>query len=447
MLKHRICGISTPRQVGKTLLGVKIAQAYMSLVPDSNVIIINSASEDSATMTIFNRLKNVLRNQKLFKKSFKFRKSVIENVELNCKAEVLSAEKLDVLGRTASLIIFDELWHLPRERWGLWNELLPSIATMADRDAQLIAVSTCGPSNDPDQPMMCLYEHFLKEDMPELFFFYSADAHISPLITPASLAMQKKLMTSAYFKRNWLNMIGVHGESALEKEDISNMLSPTFTKEYKSSDASFIGIDLGLKKDLTALAVVGVSNKTYVLKYMQFWKPTKERELNFDKFEASVEETLQAFPSFMSCDFDAYQSFRTVQKLKSRYRDRVNAILFSANFKKEILQNLIVLIKSGRFKVYNSGDEIEMLKRQLEGLVIDADWNSTHGKDGDDLVIAIAMALKKCVEVFPTFEGVKYDEVEAMNRSAPDRETFLSGNSDMYLTKETNKRLTVENQW
>ena len=445
-LRHRICGLSTPRQVGKSLVGIRIAQVYMSLVPDSSVIIINSASEDSATQTIFNRLKNVLRNQKLFKRSFKFRKSLIENTELNCKAEVLSAEKLDVLGRTANCVIFDELWHLRPEKWALWSELLPSIATMTDRDAQVIAVSTAGPSNDPEQPMMNLYNHYVAKDMPELYFYYSTDAHISPLITPQSLAMQKKLMTSAYFKRNWLNQIGIHGESALEKADIDNMLSPDLVKVHKSSDATFIGIDLGLKKDLTALAIVGVSGKTYVLRHLRYWKPSKGRELNFDEFESAVEETLKAFPSFMSCDFDAYQSFRTVQKLKARYRDRVSSILFSSNYKKEILQNLIVMIKSGRFKVYGSGDEIEVLKRQFEGLVIDADWNSTHGKDGDDLIIAIAMALKKCVAVFPTFEGVNYGEVLRMNASTPDRE---STREDIYLSPATNMagRLTRDNQW
>ena len=442
-LKYRICGISTPRQVGKTLLAIRIAQVYMNLVPNSSVIIINSASEDSATQTIFNRLKNVLRNQRVFKSYFKHRKNIIENTTLKCKAEVLSAEKLDVLGRTANLIIFDELWHLAKEKWNLWNELLPAVATITDKDAQIVAISTAGISDDSEQPMMNLYNHHVAQDMPELYFYYSNDPFISPLITTQSLETQKRLMASAYYKRNWLNLVGVKGETALTKEDIFKLLSP-ISKVHSSMGCVFIGVDVGLKKDLTALAVIGLEGDNYVLKYLKYWKPQKE--MDFDELERFIYSLLKDFPNFMYVDFDAYQTFRTAQRLKNLYGDRINAIQFSANFKKELLKNLIVMIKSGKFKIYNSGDEIEVLKKQFGGLIIDSVWNSTHGKDGDDLVMAIGLALKRCVEVFPSSGNMRLDSDYEYIRSKKNQKTIWATEVTSPIF-ERDGRLTFKNQW
>jgi len=451
-LNYIINCIATPRRQGKTTIGLRYCQYALTTGINKTILLVSAVSEENAINTLFTRLVKMLKHQKVLNKGFKYQRHTILSPSLNNKLIVTSSDNLSVLGHDASSVIFDEAWNLHPTKWNLWDDLTPTIS--ARDDGQIIASSTVGAgdyADDPNCPMMRLYNHHIKQSMPKLYFYYSQNPFLSPKITPEVLEMERKSQSQAGFKRNWENIIGAKGESALTDEEMKRLVAP-IPKTYRSVEPAFFGIDIGLKHDKTALAIVtpDIHAEIYILRYLQYWTPPKSG-MNFKELEQTVENLIKEYPNFHIL-FDVFQAFDLVSRLQAKYGDkRVQTIQFSQNYKRSLFQNFVTKSQEGKFKVYpeSEGKEISLFMSQLRGIVIGTDWNAKHGSQGDDLVIATAMALLKCAEVYPSHKSgisLSSDREYVMSQKSK-KESVWSNKMHSSPIFEREERLSVHNQW
>ncbi len=112
--------------------------------------------------------------------------------------------------------------------------------------------------------------------------------------------------------------------------------------------------------------------------------------------------------------FDKWQAVSTIQQMQREYgKDKVEGYDFTNASRKRLFKNLFTLIRDRQFAIYSDllkhcwkrscltcQNDMQCyervpheLLRELQGLECDNDFNVSHGKRGDDVTVAAALAL------------------------------------------------------
>ncbi len=89
------------------------------------------------------------------------------------------------------------------------------------------------------------------------WFFDSLDGPQATWITPEALDEQRRLLPTIAFERLWLNRWAAGSGDAIASTDLDAALSLTGPSSPEPHVAYFAGLDLGLSRDSSALAIVG----------------------------------------------------------------------------------------------------------------------------------------------------------------------------------------------
>jgi hypothetical protein len=154
-----------------------------------------------------------------------------------------------------------------------------------------------------------------------------------------------------------------------------------------------IGVDLSIKHDKTALAMVHRENDRYIIDYIRIWRAQPGKEIQIADIENEILLLKERNFNIGSVVFDQYQSYRTLQFLQSKgfSTDKI-----SVETKLEYWNTLKALIQQRNLKAYESSETREFcgeLKKLVlvNGKRVDHQGNLSE-KDCSDAVLRAIIA-------------------------------------------------------
>jgi hypothetical protein len=399
--------ISWPRKDGKTEpMGTGIAQWYLYTRTGTSCKIISPQSREHAEGIFADKLKKAILKNQTFEPITVITKNVIEVPQLGNKLTILPTEDVGMLGWEDDLILFDEIGALRPWQYDLYYNLQSGQGALIGkgRDALLVGISTFGDETD-GHPLYDAYERSQKGEDQRLYFNYSG-ANQNPLVTKEYLERQEKILPRAVFLKFHCNQPGSKTGLAISNDDFSAIINHDLVRMIKSTEGIRVGLDVGITHDPAAKAGVAIVGNVVQLRNLECWIPTKDSPVFLPDFFGRVREYLLDNPNFESLSGDPYEWRAEYQKLVSYYNDDlIRQFIFTEANRKKLFKNLISLIKNRQLEIYWEPDSESMVlfKKQLLGLSIDSSWRVTHGRYGDDLVVAVAIACLDAVEDFEDF--------------------------------------------
>lgn len=188
----------------------------------------------------------------------------IENKHTGSDLVVLSSDAASSYGLTPDFVICDEITHWQKR--DMWDSLLS--ATAKRRACLLLVIANAGFS----ESWQWSTREAIRND--PAWYFHRLEGPQASWILPAHLEEQKRLLPSKVYRRLWLNEWSQGAGDALESADID--ASVTLQGELHEPERGWAyaaGLDIGLKRDATALIVIG-KHCGYVEKVLTH-KPTE----------------------------------------------------------------------------------------------------------------------------------------------------------------------------
>ncbi len=180
-------------------------------------------------------------------------RNAVINPHTGSRLDILSSDAPSSYGLTPDFVIADEVTHWPKG--DMWDSL---VSSAAKRPNCLIICITNAGIHDTWQANV--RQKISKGEGHDNWYFNELAGPLASWITEAALAEQKALLPGPAFERLWLNQWSSGGGDALTPETIDENFDPNAKPmSGKELDQQFVvGIDLGLKRDASAIVVLAV---------------------------------------------------------------------------------------------------------------------------------------------------------------------------------------------
>mgnify|MGYP003878084477 CR=1 FL=1 len=289
-----------------------------------------------------------------------------------------------IRGFTADLVIIDEAAFMPEEV--ITSVVMPMLAAT---DGTLIMLST------PWSKDHIFYRAFSGEL--EGWSVHHVPSSKCPLIKPGFLEAQRRVMTEAEFRREYLAEFveeeACYFPMGLILRCVDPELKAAFTLEYaevKPHGEYYAGLDLGKLRDFSVLAIVERSGERLLLRLLRVF------EFN-TPYSAVVAEVLRAYEKFgfirLAMDRSGVGEGIYERLARELGEGVVEGFKFTAERKAELLAKLKMLMEKGRLKIPHD----RLLINQLNGIRYEISRSGRllfrHPPRGhDDAVMALALA-------------------------------------------------------
>jgi hypothetical protein len=166
--------------------------------------------------------------------------------------EIISSDESSSYGILADLIICDEACHWTRGE-GLWTSLLS--AAGKKKDAVLLVITNAG--------FLDSWQWALREKVRQdpAWIFSRLDGPRASWLGADQLAEQRRLLPEIAYRRLWLNEWSGNSGDALSEDDVQGAMRLAGPGLFGpgAGRAYYAGLDLGLRKDSSCLAVLGAA--------------------------------------------------------------------------------------------------------------------------------------------------------------------------------------------
>ena len=162
--------------------------------------------------------------------------------------EILTSDAPTSYGLLPDFVVCDELVHWRRR--DLWDSLASSAAKR--RNCLLVVITNAGFQDS--------WQWELREAIrtDPAWYFSRIDRPAASWIPPDRLDEQRRLLPRIAFERLWLNRWSTGSGDALQPEDIDRAITLAGPEQEGSKGWRYVaGLDLGLRRDASALVVVG----------------------------------------------------------------------------------------------------------------------------------------------------------------------------------------------
>lgn len=171
----------------------------------------------------------------------------VTNKHTGSELSIITSDSGSNYGLLVDFVIVDELTHWKKQ--DLWDTIL---STVAKKSHTLLCILTNAGVLGSWQHELC---ERIKTD--ERWIYRHLDGVQASWMTDDILAEQRKLLPSISFQRLFENQwVDADGETALAPHEITRAIS-SIPSGPQECFTYFLGVDLGLKRDSTGLAVVG----------------------------------------------------------------------------------------------------------------------------------------------------------------------------------------------
>ena len=282
-------------------------------------------------------------------------------------------------------IICDELTVWKSE--DLWAALVSSTGKV--RDAQTIILSNAG--FDAERSWQWRVREAARTEL--WGHLYAPSGIVASWITPAWVEQQRALLPPAAFERVIANVWTTGSGDFVTAEQWRVCVDERLSRRETGTGPHHAGLDLGLTKDRTALAIVHRDGNQVVLDELDVWQGTKAEPVSITHLERAIADASRRFPG-LRISADPWQLKGSIERLQ-RERVNIDEFTFSASSVQKLSTTLYGAISSGTLRVY---PDLE-LEREVLGLrVIEnaGGWRFDHRTGGySDRAVAVAMAIQR----------------------------------------------------
>lgn len=306
----------------------------------------------------------------------------------------LSADAPSSWGLSPTWVCCDELAMWPEGQGeALWQALWSS---SGKRNARVICITTAG----FDLASLCWRVREMARSEPSWYF--SSRSETPPWISPEWIELQRRSLPEHVFKRLHQS-VWTEGAGAFL---LASEVDGIFTENPpENGGRRVIGLDLGLSRDATALAVVRRDAKTQVLVVdeIETWRSRAGERVDL----TAVEEACAMFAEKFSASVyvDPWQAALLAQRLRNR-GVAVKEMTFTAENRGRLFSTLLDLIRGGRLRARSNPE----FRRELLGLEVTPSaggFRVDHRRTGhDDIVVAVGLGTQALAQeaAFDAFE-------------------------------------------
>ncbi len=224
-----------------------------------------------------------------------------------------------------------------------------------------------------------------------------------------------KDVTPGTFERLILNRWVAQGGDFVTREQLAQCIDPDLLPCHQGYDGPYFGgLDLGLVKDRTALAIVHMADGQVVLDELQVWQGSKGAPVSIEEVETALVDADRRYAN-LRVSVDPWQLQSTIQKLRGQMR--IEEFTFTATSIARLSETLFEAITGRSLRLYPD----EALEAEILGLrtvQTAAGWRVDHGKRGfSDRAMALGLAIL-AASTSPIGPGIYFGNEPALTRMA-----------------------------
>jgi hypothetical protein len=381
--------ICAPRRSGKTTISFIVALHRLLTVPGAYVLLLSGSESQSEALLTQKISFPVSRSPKLLSLGLHIIRSRVEAPNGSI-LEVVSSNEKSSVGRTASVVIFDE----PR---GIEETTFETVQiSSAHEGAKVLCIGTPGGTGS-------WWTRILQSPPENARVIHHRSAEESnPTLAKDFLKNEKKRLSS---RGPWGEQMYAREHEAVIGIDLSEspFISPPLVKAAvveniepydERLDTVAVGADLSVSKDASTVAAVARRGENYRLISWWEWDPRRSGQVSFEAVEAKLNEFARRF-SPVSLVVDRWQAMPIVQRLRKRHIPVLD-VAPTAAFNAEVFGELATVLQGGKLKwKSNRRLEDEILSLEVKDLpsgaykICEAGRGALHR----DLSVSVAYAV------------------------------------------------------
>lgn len=317
------------------------------------------------------------------------------NLRTGSTLEILSSDAPTSYGLTPDFISIDEITNWQNR--DLWDSLISAAAKR--RNCMVVVISNAGLG------MGTSWQWSIRESCRQSadWYFSRIDGPQASWIIAYRLDEQRQMLPRKVFARLWLNLWQAEIGDALEAEDIAAAVVPGLMP-MRGDESGFIfvgGIDLGTRRDRSAVIVIGANTETRRLQlgYCQSWAAPPAGTVDLEAVRDAVIDVHFRF-RLSRCLFDPYQAMLLAQQA-SRAGVPMMEFPFSGANCHKMASAILEVFRSRRIDLF---DESQLLRDLSRLRIVEKSfgWKLEAPHDGEghaDSAFALAIALPAAVEL------------------------------------------------
>jgi len=298
--------------------------------------------------------------------------------------ETVPADAASSWGLRPSLLIADEFawWANTPQPRQLWDSLSSAVAKSTT--ARLLVITS------PSDPSHFSHE-VLRHARGDALWEVRELTGLVPWLDPLRVDEQRRRLPEAMFRRLFLGEWAEGEEKLATAGDVDACVTHSGPLGYDASHHYVVGVDLGVKRDRTAVAVAHRDGDRVVVDLVAVWKGTRLRPVSLE----AVEEFIgQASRSYGGAELiaDPWQSIGMLERLRGQ-GVRASEFTFSQQSVGRLASTMVNLLRD---RALGLPDDDELLDELRAVRLVErspGSWRIDHlAGQHDDQVIAIAIA-------------------------------------------------------
>jgi phage terminase large subunit-like protein len=378
-LRYRLAYLELPRGHAKTTMiaGEAVTQLVLG-GPDRRLHI--AAGDKDQARELFGAAAAFIQRNPLLAPAFDVMRDRIVARYSGSVLRVHSSDAPTAHGLVVDWFAIDEFWN-QRDR-DLWDAFYTAVVKRPDWRG--IVITTAG----YDKETIC-WEVREAAHRRDDFYAFCADGQLASWITDEEIERLRDTLPPAVFQRLVENKWVEGSGSFITREALSRCVDSALTYSPHGYDGIryYLAIDLGLKKDRTAAALVHREGQLVYLDDLQVWEGTRGEPVRIADVEAWITSIRARFP-IARIVVDPWQAQSTVQ----RFAGLIEEFNFTSQSVARLSGNLFHLIQAGLLRLpHDVALEQELVELQAEQTAYG--WRIDHASNRhDDRAMAIGMA-------------------------------------------------------
>ncbi len=384
--RYRLCYYELPRGHAKTtaIAGEAVTQLVLA-GPEWRGHI--AAGDREQARELFDAAVGFIRRNPLLAPSFEIKRDRIIALSTGSTLRVHSSDAPTAYGLIVDWFAIDEFWVQPTR--DLWDAFYT--AAVKRPNWRGIVITTAG----FDKNSICWEVRELARTRPD-FYSFIAPGQLASWISEEEIDRMRATLPPQVYQRfvenKWVEGSGSFVTRQALSRCVDDRLEPQ--SRGRSGVKYFLAVDLGLKKDRTAAAIVHRSSGreislsgSIVLDDLMVWEGRKGDPVSIAEVERWVEWAAKRF-QLRRILIDPWQAASTVE----RFAGLIEEFYFTPQSVARLSSNLFQLIQAGVLRLYPD-EELETELVELQAEQTSWGWRIDHKRNKhDDRAMAIGMA-------------------------------------------------------
>ncbi|MHB8136356.1 MAG: terminase large subunit domain-containing protein [Anaerolineaceae bacterium] len=400
--KYNMALVGLPKKNGKSVLASGIA-IYKLFCGGINSEIASVAFDSDQARIIFDMARKSIERNPILLSSVKIYHNRIYVPATDSSYEVVPNEHLSIRGRNFSTVIFDEA-----QAFGMDRKLLDALAENPTRPDSLMYITSYA-SAGKNAWLYDLYERGLSKRDDKFYMMWSHD-NLSEWVTGEYLKRQEDRLPTEIYQQLHQNQFVDGSANLITKEELRKCTDCNLTPKLGGQKHKYyLGLDLGISKDKTAVCVVhrdDTDNLIY-LDYIRTFAGTKQSPVMISDVEQELLMLNRNFNIKMNV-FDPWQLKSVSQRLKGKIK--IEEFNFTTTAIQRLSQNLHYLFRNSLIRIFSHKE----LEDELLSMIVETKsygWRVNHPPSGhSDHCIALGMASLYAVQNKKPTAGVLISE-------------------------------------